>query len=309
MSQYGQIPDLTHWQDYGMGGTGSEFYSAREPEDWNNMLGLYRACGGQEYGAFAEKMGIMSGEGLNLAVEVTPALYGNQILARTPMLELAPKDYRYMKTMRAPYSGMMALGDDGAVYEFDGTLGFFKRLRKAFKKVGRKIRKGVRRIIKKIPGGKYLIKLGRKVWKIAKKFVKPLVKFVGKYAAKLAPVAALIPGFGPAVAAGLYTAGKVANMMQKVGATVKKVSGGPAKLVFPAGSAAKKFQKMLKKAAKKEERRQKRGGRVKPMSKGRRRGSSSRRRSSISARRGMARRISRVSRRRGGSRRSRRSIW
>jgi hypothetical protein len=253
------IPDLTQWQDYGMGG----YDEGGQPEDW-------RLYGLPEYGAFSEKMGIISCEGMGgIACEVTPQLYGNQVLARTPLLELDPRDYDYVKVWGAPRDGMMALGDDGAIYEFDGALGFFKRLWKGIKKVGRKIRKGVRKVIRKIPGGKYLLKLGKKVWKVAKKFVKPLTKFVGKYAKKLAPVAALIPGYGPAISAGLHTAGKVANMMNKVGAKVKSVRGGASKLVFPSGSKAKAFQRMLRKAAKKEARRQKRGGR--PRSRGRRR--------------------------------------
>lgn len=273
---YGQspIPDLTQWQDYGMGGYDE---SGAEPEDW-------RLYGLPEFGAFSEKMGIMSCEGMGgLAVETTPQLYGGQLLARTPLLELAPEDYNYVNTMKTAYDGMMALGDDGAIYQYDGTLGFFKRLWKGIKKVGRKIRKKVRKVISKIPGGKYLIKLGKKVWKIAKKFVKPLAKFVGKYAAKLAPVAALIPGYGPAIAAGLYTAGKVAKLMTSVGAKIKKV-GKMAKLVFPSGKSAKKFQKKLKRAAKKEARRQRRGGKIKRIGRrGRRRRSA--RASMMSARR------------------------
>lgn len=306
-----QIPDITQWQDYGMGGYDDET-SNEEPEDW-------RLYGLPEFGAYAEEMGIISCEGMGLAAEVTPQIYGNQVLARTPLLEITPEDYRYVSTMKQPYAGMMALGDDGAVYEFDGSLGFFKRLWKGIKKVARKVRKKVRRVIKKIPGGKYLIKLGRKVWKIAKKFVRPLAKFVGKYASKLAPIAALIPGYGPAIAAGLYTAGKIANIMNKVGATVKAVRGGNiSKLVFPTGKKAKIFQKILKRAARKEKKRQRRGGKIKPISamRGRsRRGRSRRSRGrsrfrSRNLQRTMSRmrsQMRRYGRRRGGSRGIRRS--
>ena len=282
---YGQMPDLTQWPDQGMGGYDEE--DSNEPEDWRlygfNQYGKER----RPYGAFSEKMGIIDCAGLGgIACEVTPQLIGGQVVARTPLLELEPQDFQYVQTMWKPKPGMRALGDDGAIYEFDGTLGFFKRLFRGIKKVARKIRKGVRKVIKKIPGGKYLIKLGKKIWKISKKFVKPLVKFVGKYAAKLAPVAALIPGFGPAVAAGLYTAGKVANMMRKVGATVKAVKGGKlSKLVFPSGSKAKMFQKLLTKAAKKEKRRQRRGGKVKRARASGRRAQTARRRGQTIARR------------------------
>lgn len=306
-----QIPDLTQWQDYGMGGYDDD--SNEEPEDW-------RLHGLPDYGAYSEQMGILTCEGLSgMAVEVTPQLYGNQLLARTPLLELTPEDYKYVSVMKAPYAGMMGLGDDGAIYEFDGSLGFFKRLFKGIKKVARKVRKAVRRVIKKIPGGKYLIKLGKKIWKIAKKFVRPLAKFVGKYASKLAPIAALIPGYGPAIAAGLYTAGKIAKIMLKVGATVKAVRGGNiSKLVFPSGSKAKKFQKILKKAARGEKKRQRRGGKIKPISamrgRSRSRGRSRRRGRSRFRSRGlrsvmsrMRSQMSRMGRRRGGSSRRRRS--
>jgi hypothetical protein len=259
MSQYGQIPDLTQWTDYGMGLGGAEDYgSGYEPEDWRNY-------GLPDYGAFSERMGIMSGEGMNISAQVTPELYGDQVVARTPLLELTPQDYKYVQVMKKPYAGMMALGDDGAIYEYqdyDGMGGFFSRIRKGIKKIGRRIRKGVRKVISKIPGGKYLIKLGKKIWKVAKKFVKPLIKFVGKYAAKLAPVAALIPGWGPAIAAGLYTAGKVANLMTKYGVKIKGAVGKVRKLKFKSGKSSKKFQKALKRAAKKEARRQKRGGKI-----------------------------------------------
>jgi hypothetical protein len=277
MSQYyGQIPDLTQWQDVGLGDDGEGFLG-EEPED-------FRMYGIDDFGAYSDMLGIMSGEGLGLAAEVTPQLYGSRVLARTPMLELSPRDYKYMKVMRRPYDGMMALGDDGAVYEYDGLSGFFSRIRKAVKKVARRVRKGIRKVIKKIPGGKYLLKLGKKIWKVAKKFVRPLAKFVGKYATKLAPIAALIPGYGPAIAAGLYTAGHIAKFMNRVGAVVKAVKGGGvSKLVFPSGKAAKIFQATMKKAANWEKNRQRRGGKIPPM-------------------RGARRRVRGRGRRRGGSR-------
>jgi len=252
-----RIPDLTEWQDIGMGAIDDESVSFREPDDW-------RLYGMPQFGAFSERMGIISGEGLGLAAEVSPEIVGGQIVARTPMLELDPTDYAYIRTMRRPYAGMMALGDDGAIYQYDQLGGFFKRLFKGARNIVRRVRKGVRKVIKKIPGGKYLIKLGEKIWRISNKFIKPLTKFVGKYAAKLAPIAALIPGYGPAIAAGLYTAGKIANLMNRVGATIKAVkSGDPARLVFPSGSKAKTFQKLLKNAANAEKKRQRAGGTIK----------------------------------------------
>lgn len=248
------IPHITQWSDENIGGVDTE-----EPDDLR-MYGL------PNYGAYAESTGIISTDEIDtpIAAEVDMGLYDNRVLARTPTLELAPDDYRYVNVMRKPYNGMLGLGDDGTVYEYDGTLGFFRKLfrraKKAVKRVGRRIRKGVKRVLKKIPGGKYLMKLGRKVFKIANKLVKPLTKFVGKYAAKLAPVAALIPGYGPAIAAGLYSAGKIANLMNKYGVRLQKTGKKLRKLAFPSGKTAKKFQRALKRAASKELRR--RGGRV-----------------------------------------------
>ena len=246
------IPDISRWTDYGMGASEeAESYQISEPADW-------RLYGLPNYGAYAESMGIMSGEGLGLAAEVSQDIYGNRVLARTPMLELTPEDYRWVQVMRRPRDGMMALGDDGEIYEYDGLAGFFKRLfrraKKAVKRVAKRVRGGIRKVLKKVPGGKYLMKLGKKVFKIASKFVKPLTKFVGKYAAKLAPVAALIPGWGPAIAGALYTSGKIANLMNEYGAKLKGAAGTVRSLAFPSGNAAKKFQKALKRAAEAEKR-------------------------------------------------------
>jgi len=251
------IPHISQWTDYGLGGDGQE-YDSGEPED-------FRLYGLPSYGAYADMLGIISADELPaMAVEVDQGLYGNKVLARTPMIELAPDDYRYVHTMRTPYDGMMGVGDDGQIYEWDGTLGFFKklfrRIKKGVKKVASKIKKGVKKVLKKIPGGKYIIKLGKKIHKIAMKIVKPLTKFVGKYAAKLAPIAAIIPGYGPAIAGALYAAGKVANLMNEYGAKIKGAAGQVRKLSFKSGKSAKKFQKALKKAATSERRKQKKVG-------------------------------------------------
>lgn len=221
------------------------------PEDW-------RLYGIPDFGAYSEFLGIISGDQIKpLAAEVEYFLGDDgQLVAHTPILELSQDDWSYVKTFGEPYDEMFALGDDGQVYYFDGSLGFFRRLarriKKRIKKVGRKIRKGIRKIVKKIPGGKKLIRLGKKIWKIAHKIVKPLVKFVGKYAAKLAPVAALIPGYGPAIAGALYTAGKIANIMTKYGVKITGPVGKVRKLKFASAKLAKKFKQELEKEAKKE---------------------------------------------------------
>lgn len=258
MSQFGQIPDLTQWHDYGLGGDDYS-QSMQEPEDW-------RQYGLPTWGAFTEQMGMIDGCGLGLAAEVKPDLYGGRLLARTPMLELEPRDYKWMQVMKKPYQGMMALGDCGELYEFDGTLGFFKRIWGGIKKVARKVKSGVGKVLKKTRVGRYVMKIGSKIMQIAKKFVRPLARFVGKYAAKLAPVAALIPGYGPAIAAGLYTAGKVANLFNKYDVALTGEKGKARGLKFKKGKkSSKKFRKELEKLAKKEKKRQAAGGKIRKL--------------------------------------------
>lgn len=250
MAQFAKTPDLSQWTDVGLGSSES---TGQTPEDW-------RRYGLPNFGAYVDSHGIIDGLGLaGLSAEVTPQLYDGQLVARTPMIELRPKDYRYMQIMRRPYVGMLGLGDDGSIYEYQeapGMLGwgFFKRLWKGVKSVGKRIRKGIRKVVSKIPGGKYLIRLGQKVFAVAKKFVRPLTKFVGKYAAKLAPVAALIPGYGPAIAAGLYAAGKIANLMNTYGVAVTSAVKGVSSLRFKSKGAAQKFTKALKHEAEKAKR-------------------------------------------------------
>lgn len=265
MSQYGQIPDITQWQDYGMGGA-DDYDTTLEPEDW-------RLYGLPTWGAFTEKMGMIDGCGLGLAADVTPELYGNRVLARTPMLELSPRDYKYVQVLRRPYEGMRALGDTGALYEFDGSLGFFKKIWGGIKKVARKVRGGVRKVLKRTKAGRYVLKIGSKIKAVAQKFVRPLMRFVGKYAAKLAPVMAIVPGIGPAVAAGLYTGGKIAQLYNKYAVSLTGKKGKARGLKFKDPKKAKAFKKALEKAAKKEKKRQAAGGKIKKISKrGRRRG-------------------------------------
>jgi len=199
------------WTDYsGLYGIGADDDDGSDPQDWETV-------GLADWGYLSPQMGMISGDEIpQIMAEVTPDEFG---MARTPMIELSPEDYQYMSVMKTPYDGMLGLGDDGDVYTYDGFSGLFKRLRrwakKKIRKVRRRIRRGLTKVLRKLPGGKYLIKIARKVRKVAMKIVKPLARFVGKYAKKLAPIAALIPGYGPAIAAGLHTAGKIANLMNK----------------------------------------------------------------------------------------------
>jgi hypothetical protein len=231
-------------------------------EDWQDYSGLgdyaddgeelldFRTYGVKDFGIYADTMGMLGGMGIGAEVDVD-----ERGLAWTPMIELAPYDYRYMQRVGRPYHGMLGLSDLCDPMVYDENLGFFKKI---FRRVRKRVRSIGKKLLKKIPGGKFLMKLGKKVWGVAKKFVRPLVKLVGKVAPKLAPIAALIPGYGSAIAAGLYTAGKVANLMRKYDVAVTGGGGGtPAKVKFKSGKLAKRFQKALKKAAKKEKRRMK----------------------------------------------------
>ena len=194
-----------------------------EPDDWESV-------GLDNWGHLSPILGIINGDDLPLPVEVVTDSQG---LARTPMIELSPSDYNYVQVYKRPYMGMLGLGDDGTVYKWEdnsGMLGgwfkrLFKKVKKGIKKIGRKIKKGIKKVVRMLPGGKLLLKIAKKIHKVAMKIVKPLIKFVGKYASKLAPIAALIPGYGPAIAAGLHAAGKVAKLMTKYGVGFKGKKG------------------------------------------------------------------------------------
>lgn len=240
------FPNIERYEDQGMFGLAGDDYG--DVIDWSN-IGL------SGWGKYVPSMGMIDGYylgGLSVEVDDDDIDYGGGTV-RTPMLELAPDDYQYIVANRVPYEGMLGLGDDGQVYQYDGLSGFFKKLfrrvKKGIKKVGRRIKKGIKKVLKKSKFGRFLLKVGSKIKKIAMKIVKPLIKFVGKYAAKLAPVAALIPGFGPAVAAGLYTAGKVANLMRKHMVSLKGKKGKVRGLKFKDPRKLGAFKKDLERAA------------------------------------------------------------
>lgn len=234
----------------------SHFFGA---QDDGIPLQPWETVGLDKFGFLAPQMGDMD---TNIPVEVGPeqTMFYNG-LARTPMIELSPSDYGYLNINRGqPYDGMMGLGDDGETYVYDGLGGFFKRLfrrvKRGFKKIKRKvkrvikkvrggirkvikkgisvvrkvggrIRKGIRSVVKRLPGGKALIKIAGKIRKVAMKVVRPVSKVVGKWAGKLAPIARFIPGYGPAISAGLRVAGRVARTFNKYDALRRgKVPGG-----------------------------------------------------------------------------------
>lgn len=210
----------------------------------------------QGFGSYTPLLGAMDGGGIGVEVEPDTA----DGYALTPILELSLGDYAYLEEHGTPYEGMYAIDWDGNPYQYqiDGLgRGFFSRLKKRIKRFGRRVKKGIKKgfkaikrvakkIIKKIPGGKYLIKIAGKLKKVALKLVKPLAKIlggpIGKFVSK---VAAFVPGIGPAIAAGLYTAGKIAKVMNKLG--IKKKAG---KLSFKSGDQAKRFKLELAREAK-----------------------------------------------------------
>jgi hypothetical protein len=244
---YGAMPAVDAWPD--VVGLAGALDDDDLPEDWSTV-------GPMGFGAAVGALGMIDGAALaGIGVEVDEEDWGGVRGARTPMLELSPDDYMYMSFVGTPYHGMMALGDDGDLYEYDGTLGrgFFKRLfrkvRKGIRKVRSKIRKGIRKVLKKSRFGRILLKIGGKIKKIAMKIVRPLVKFVGKWASKLAPIAAMIPGYGTAIAAGLAAAGKVAKLMQKFGVTTKGKKGKVRGLKLKNPKKLPAFQRALKREA------------------------------------------------------------
>lgn len=248
---YGATPTNQQWQDHGLDTVGLAGTDSADPEDW----GVHVIKG---YGDYVPMMGIIDEPQILMEVDEDDEIqtpYGG--LVRTQMMEMSPTDYQHVQSYGCPRMGAVALSDDGEVYQYqpneDGTYGgFFKRLfkraKKGLKRGWRALKSGAKKLIKRLPGGKYLLKLAGRIHKVAMKLVKPLAKFVGKYAKKLAPIAALIPGYGPAIAAGLAMAGKISKLVNKYGVKVSKKSGKPK---FKSGAQAKRFRKALKAAASK----------------------------------------------------------
>jgi hypothetical protein len=158
-----------------------------------------------------------------------------------------PADVAYVEKAGVPLVGMRAVGDNGYLYEWtkgddqaDGRLGgkvgdFFRKIGRGIKKgvkaVGKGIkkglsyiRKGIRWAVSKTAFGRFVLRIKDKIVDIALKIVKPLAKFVGKWAPRVAPVAALIPGVGPAIAGGLVAAGTIARAYNKYGAVVENIT-------------------------------------------------------------------------------------
>lgn len=247
--------NIEEYPDYGLGAVVDD-EDGTAPVDWS-MLGLTDwGYINTPYGkqSAVEMYGIIDGSYLNgLSVEVDDDDEWENGLVRTPMLELSVDDYQYVQANRSPYDGMLGLSDTGEVYHYDGSLGFFKKLfrkvRKKVRKVARRVKKGIKKVLKRSKFGRMLLKIGGKIKKIAMKVVRPLMKFVGKWAAKLAPIAALIPGYGTAIAGALAAAGRVAKTMQKWGVATHGKKGKVRNLKLKDPKKLPGFQKAMRKEA------------------------------------------------------------
>ena len=239
-----------NFPDYGLENMGLAGTDNQAPLPWD----VHQV---REFGKYIDR-GFINGDQLPYMMEyddddVLLGSDGNEYV-RTKMLEIAPEELEFMGRYGKPRGGMVVLADDGDVYQFvdEGAMlgGFFKKLfkkaKKGIKKGFRKARKFARKAIKRLPGGKYVVKLGGKLRKVAMKLVRPLAKFAGKWAKRLAPIAALIPGYGPAIAGALYATGKIADIAKKMG--VKLGPGGIPKR-FKNPKQADKFKRQLERAA------------------------------------------------------------
>ncbi len=217
------------------------------------------------FGNLIDEMGYMA-DANHLAIEVDDDdvvdEYGN---VRTPMLELSADDYAHVAAFQRPRDGMLGLGDNGDVYEYDDGLGFFKKLRRRVKKRIKRVRRKIRKVMKKTKLGRWAIKIGDKIRSVSMKILKPLNKLIGRVANRLAPIAALIPGYGPAIAGALKATGKISKIMDKYGFKVMKdidprtgkekpgrLKGNPKKLKAMKRALAKEARRMKRGKSKKE---------------------------------------------------------
>jgi len=239
---------------YGLAGT-----DYHEPLDWSTHAAL-------GFGAYVDRpVPIVDNSMLGLVMEYDDsdivAYSGTgDPLVRTKMLEMDPREVAWALRTGAPRPGAVALSDDGEIYQWQITPmgGFFKKLWGKVKSVARKVKGGIKKgirwvgskaqaLIKKLPGGKYLLKIYDRVKKIGMKLVKPLIKYLGPIAKKVAPLAALIPGYGVAISAALYKVGAMADTLKKYKVKLDKL-GRPK---FSSGGQAKKVKADLERKAEK----------------------------------------------------------
>jgi hypothetical protein len=207
---------------YGLLGSSDQYYWDERPlhaPGGENPLpfDVYGLAG---FGSYADTMGYVGdGRGYLIEVDEDNAVGGGYV--RTPLLEMAPGPYELLNRHNIVLDGTMALGDDGSVYEYDGLNGFFKKvwgkIKGGVKKVGRKIIGGVQKVLGKTKFGRAIIRLKNRILTVGLKIVKPILKVVGKWAPRLAPIAGMIPGVGPVIAGYLVAAGTAAKLADKWG--------------------------------------------------------------------------------------------
>jgi hypothetical protein len=249
---------------YGMAGS-SENYAWDErpiPADIGDPL-PWDVYGLSGFGSYFDSLGYMPhGAGYMIEVDEDNRVAGTDYY-RTPMLELAPGPYELVSKFGVVLDGTLALGDDGSVYEYDGFGGFFKKLiskaKGVVKHIGKKVIRGAEGLLKKTKFGRAIIKLKNRILSTALKLVKPLLHVVGKWAPKLAPIAAMIPGVGPIVSGYLVAAGTAAKLAEAHGvefvemAVTNKKTGKKEKQTKISGKPKNilAYKKALEKAAKK----------------------------------------------------------
>jgi hypothetical protein len=249
-------PNICRWRDYGI----------RGPVSIN--LGWIPTHAGQQ--SAIGRYGYLDGEelgGLTAEVDDSDDIGGGFV--RTPVLELAIDDYDYVRRIGRPYAGMMALGDAGDVYYYDGLGGFKKFIKKVGKGIGKIMTPGLPQAIDKAKSkkkkkkakkpsaapkkptvtrkrptvtrkrpatkspirtaadkdrdDKVMVKIGGELADLAMKIIRPLVIQATpiQQALRLAPIAALIPGAGPAIAKALKAGAAAVGAAAKTPAVKK----------------------------------------------------------------------------------------
>lgn len=173
-------------------------------------------CG---FGSAAEELGYIDDPGVQCEMSGAEEIGGYSV---NPVIELSGADFvRLRENNNQPWHGLLGLADDGSLMMFDANLGFFKRLRRRMRKGIRRVASRFKKIGKKIlsvtPGGKTLMKFGRRILPIAKRLIKA--------GSKLAPIAAFIPGVGPAAAIALRAAGRGINVAERAQRLARRAQG------------------------------------------------------------------------------------
>lgn len=251
------------FEDYGLHNYGLAGTDNTEPLDWSTHEQL-------TFGAYVDMpLPVIDNEMLGLTMEITDddivaVTPQGRPLVRTKMIEMDPREVAFALRTGAPRPNAVGLADDGDIYQWTYTPvgGFFKKIWGAAKKVAGKVKGAVRKgarfvgakakaLIKRLPGGKYLLKVYDRVKKIGMKLVGPLIKKIGPIAKRIAPLAAIVPGLGVGAAVALYKLGDFAQVVKKYKVMLDK-AGKPK---FKSGKQAKEVRDELTKRAKKAKKR------------------------------------------------------